>query len=120
MTLGFSVLFKMGNRNKWIHDLFMAAKGANFATLAGDFTFDHTMFLQEGKSGFWYDSNNWNYAFYIGSHTIPPCQQYMVWLICVHPIDMSMEQSIGLQKMFRLKPSRALQFFNNRLIKIGK
>lgn len=44
----------------------------------------------------------------------------MVWLVCVHPIDMSMEQSMGLQKMFRLKPARALQFFNNRLIKVGK
>lgn len=74
--MGFSVLFKMGNRNKWIHDLFIAAKGSNFGTLAGtDISFDHTLFLQEGKGGFWYDSNNWNYAFYIGSNTIPPCQQ---------------------------------------------
>jgi len=44
----------------------------------------------------------------------------MVWLVCVNPIEMSMEQSMGLTKMFRLKPSRALQFFNNRLIKVGK
>jgi len=44
----------------------------------------------------------------------------MVWLVCVHPIEMSMEQSMGISRMFRLKPSRALQFFNNRLVKIGK
>jgi hypothetical protein len=113
-------MFKIGNRNKWIHDLYVAAKAANFGMVAGDFTFDHTLFVQEGTPGFWYDTNNWNYAFYIGSNTIPPCNQYMVWLVCVHPVDMSMEQSMGLQKMFRLKPSRALQFFNNRLVKVGK
>jgi len=44
----------------------------------------------------------------------------MVWLVCANPIEMSMEQSMTLQKMFRIKPSRALQFFNNRLIKVGK
>jgi len=44
----------------------------------------------------------------------------MVWLVCVHPIEMSMEQSMGLARMFRIKPARALQFFNNRLVKIGK
>jgi len=44
----------------------------------------------------------------------------MVWLVCVHPIDMSMEQSMGLQKLFRIKPSRALQLYNNRLVKLGK
>jgi len=44
----------------------------------------------------------------------------MIWLVCVHPIEMSMEQSMGIQKMFRIKPARALQFFNERLVKIGK
>lgn len=46
-------MFKIGNRNKWIHDLYLAAKGAQFATLVGDFSFDHTLFVQEGKGGFW-------------------------------------------------------------------
>jgi len=44
----------------------------------------------------------------------------MIWLVSVHPIEMSMEQSMGIQKMFRIKPSRALQLFNERLVKIGK
>lgn len=44
----------------------------------------------------------------------------MIWLVVVHPIEMSMEQSMGLSRLFRIKPSRALQFFNNRMIKIGK
>jgi len=44
----------------------------------------------------------------------------MIWLVCVHPVEMSMEQSLSIQKIFRIKPSRALQFFNERLLKIGK
>jgi hypothetical protein len=51
--MGFSIMFKIGNRNKWIHDLYMAAKGSNFSMVAGDFQFDHTLFLQEHKVGFW-------------------------------------------------------------------
>jgi len=74
-TLAFSILFKIGNRNKWMHDILQAAKATNFTTLNGEFNFDHTLFLQEHKVGFWYDTNNWNYAFYIGSSTIPPCNQ---------------------------------------------
>lgn len=51
---------------------------------------------------------------------MPPCTQFAIWLVCVHPIEMSMEQSMALQRMFRIKPARSLQFFNNRLVKIGK
>jgi len=36
LTLGFSIMFKIGNRNKWIHDLYLAAKGSAFTTLTGD------------------------------------------------------------------------------------
>jgi hypothetical protein len=46
-----------------MHDLFTAAKAVNFTSLNGEFNFDHTLFLQEHKVGFWYDTNNWNYAF---------------------------------------------------------
>lgn len=59
-TLGFSLLFKVGNRNKWIHDLYLQAKTSNFTALTAELNFDHTLFLQEHKVGFWYDSNNWN------------------------------------------------------------
>jgi len=52
-TLGFSLLFKIGNRNKWIHDLYLKTKEGNFTTASGDINFDHTMFLQEHKVGFW-------------------------------------------------------------------
>jgi len=60
MTMGYSILFKIGNRNKWIHDLYLAAKGSSFTTVSGDYQFDHTLFLQDHKVGFWYDTNNWN------------------------------------------------------------
>lgn len=74
-TLGYSILFKIGNRNKWIHDIYLMAKNNNFTQFQGDFEFDHTIFLQQNKVGYWYDSNNWNYAFYIGSLSTPPCTQ---------------------------------------------
>jgi hypothetical protein len=31
----------------------MMAKSVNFGTKKGDYSFDHTMFLQAGKVGFW-------------------------------------------------------------------
>lgn len=118
--LAFSLLFKIGNANPWMHNLYAAAKASNYSKISGNFEFDHTLFLQDHKLGFWYDSNNWNFAFYVGSLPQPPCNQFMLWLVVVHPIEMTMEQSMGLNRMFRLKPSRALQFFNNRMVKIGK
>jgi len=74
-TLGFSILFKIGNRNKWIHDIYLKSRDSGFNQYIGDFNFDHTLFLQQQKVGFWYDTDNWNYAFYIGSNPIPPCNQ---------------------------------------------
>jgi len=59
-TLNFSLLFKIGNRNKWIHTLYLKAKKNNFETASGPIVFDHTLFLQEHRVGFWYDTNNWN------------------------------------------------------------
>lgn len=53
-------MFKIGNNNKWIHDLYNAAKKVNFSKVKGPHDFDHTLFLQEHKIGFWYDTNNWN------------------------------------------------------------
>jgi len=62
-TLGYSLLFKVGNANPWFKDLYNSAKSVNFTKVSGAYNFDHTLFLQEHKLGFWYDSNNWNFAF---------------------------------------------------------
>jgi len=63
-TLTFSLLFKVGNANPWIKDIYNAAKSVNFTKIpSAVYEFDHTVFLQEHKVGFWYDTNNWNFAF---------------------------------------------------------
>jgi len=62
-TLGFSILFKIGNKNKWLNELYNTAKKSNFTIYHGDIDFDHTLFLQGKQVGFWYDNDNWNYAF---------------------------------------------------------
>jgi hypothetical protein len=59
-TLGYSLLFKVGNSNKWIKEIYNIGKASNFTKFTGPASFDHTIFLQEKKVGFWYDSNNWN------------------------------------------------------------
>lgn len=52
-TLGFSLLFKVGNANKWIKDIYTVAKNTGFTKFVGPVNFDHTLFLQEHKVGFW-------------------------------------------------------------------
>jgi hypothetical protein len=40
--------------------MYNIAKSNAFQKFVGAAEFDHTIFLQDKKVGFWYDSNNWN------------------------------------------------------------